>query len=75
MLPEITVQLEWDEDQECWVTTVPELLGISTFGKTQEQALESTREMVLGYVESMRSNGLRLPLPAAAVRRLISALS
>lgn len=72
---EITVQLEWDEETEAWVTRVPELNNISTFGKTQEEALRRTRELVLGYIDAMQDLHLRVPLPASAVRRLREALA
>ena len=74
-IPEITVQMEWDEDTEAWVTRVPELNNISTFGKTQEEALRQTRELVLGYIDTMRDHHLRVPLPASVVRRLREALA
>jgi predicted RNase H-like HicB family nuclease len=69
------VQLEWDEETEAWVTRVPELNNISTFGKTQEEALRRTRELVLGYIDAMQDLHLRVPLPASAVRRLREALA
>jgi predicted RNase H-like HicB family nuclease len=74
-VPEITVQMEWDEETEAWVTHVPELNNISTFGKTQEEALRRTRELVLGYIDTMQDLHLRVPLPASAVRRLREALA
>ena len=67
--------MEWDEDTEAWVTRVPELNNISTFGKTQEEALRQTRELVLGYIDTMRDHHLRVPLPASVVRRLREALA
>ena len=74
-IPEITVRMEWDEDTEVWVTRVPELNNISTFGKTQEEALRQTRELVLGYIDTMQERHLRVPLPESAVRRLREALA
>jgi len=57
----ITVQMEWDAESGAWVTYVPELNGISTFGETEEQALESTRDMILTYLQSAEE--LHLPIP------------
>ena len=74
-LSEITVQMEWDEETEAWVTHVPELNNISTFGKTQEEALRRTRELVLGYIDAMQELHLCVPLPASALQRLREALA
>ena len=46
------VLLEFDPDDKVWVTYVPALDNISTFGETKDQALELTRELVLGYMEA-----------------------
>lgn len=74
MLEDITVMLNWDEETQNWVTRIPELNGISTFGKTQEEALNNTRELILGYLDSMQDLRLRVPLNASQLRRLRAAL-
>ena len=38
------VLLEWDPEADAWVTYVPTLNGLSTFGETKEEALTNTRE-------------------------------
>ncbi len=57
------VVLEWDSDDAVWVTTVPALNGISTYGDTRDDALAQTRELILGYIEALALEGL--PAPAA----------
>ena len=57
----VTVQMERDAESGAWVTYVPELNGISTFGETQEQALESTCDMILAYLQTAEE--LKLPTP------------
>lgn len=59
--------LEWDPEADSWVTYVPTLNGLSTFGKTKEEALTNTREAILGYLEAAEKEGLRLPAPAELV--------
>ena len=39
------VLLEWDRAEEVWVTFVPALDSLSTFGNTRNEALEQTREV------------------------------
>jgi len=55
------VLLEFDPDDKVWVTYVPALDNISTFGETREEALEMTRELVLGYMEAAKKEGLPVP--------------
>ncbi len=55
------VLLEFDPDAKVWVTYVPALDNISTFGETRDQALEMTRELVLGYLEAAEKEGLPVP--------------
>ena len=55
------VLLEWDAESDVWVTYVPALNGLSTFGETREEALIHTREAILGYVEA--ADQLQLPIP------------
>ena len=55
------VVMERDPEDNVWVTYVPTLNGISTFGDTREEAIEMTREAILGYLESLEQLGLPLP--------------
>ena len=55
------VLLEYDPDDKVWVTYVPALDNISTFGETREAALEMTRELVLGYLEAAEKEGIPVP--------------
>ncbi len=53
--------LEWDADEQVWVTHVPALGHLSTYGDTREEALENTREAIIGYLEAARKEGLPVP--------------
>ena len=61
------VILEWDPDDQVWVSYVPALGGISTYGGTKEQALAMTEEAVVGYYEAAAKEGLQTPPPAELV--------
>ncbi|TVR75050.1 MAG: type II toxin-antitoxin system HicB family antitoxin [Sphaerobacteraceae bacterium] len=52
------VLLEWDPDDKVWVTYVPHLDFLSTFGDTREEALEHTREAILLYLEGLEEHEL-----------------
>jgi predicted RNase H-like HicB family nuclease len=55
------VLLEWDPIAHVWVTLVPSLATLSTYGETREEALEQTREAILGYLEAAAKEGLSVP--------------
>jgi predicted RNase H-like HicB family nuclease len=55
------VEIEWDPGDEVWVTYVPALGHLSTYGDTREEALAQTREAVLGYLEAAHQDGLAVP--------------
>jgi predicted RNase H-like HicB family nuclease len=48
----VKVLLAWDSRDAVWVSYVPELDGLSTYGETRDEVLEKAREAVLGYLES-----------------------
>lgn len=53
--------LEWDSEESVWVTYVPTLDFLSTYGETKEEAITHTREAILGYLEAAAKEGLVLP--------------
>ncbi len=55
------VLLGFDPDDNVWVTYVPSLDNISTFGDTREAALENTRELIVGYLEAATKEGFPIP--------------
>lgn len=57
------VLLEWDAGDDVWVSYVPTLGYLSTYGDTREDALEQTREAILGYLEAAAKEGIPVPPP------------
>jgi len=57
----ITRAYERDPEAAAWVTYVPALDHLSTFGETRDEALENTREAILGYLEAAAREGLDVP--------------
>lgn len=55
-----TVLLEWDEESEVFVTHVPALGNISTYGDTEEEALAATKELIEGYLEAAEKDHVEL---------------
>ena len=55
------VLLEWDPESRVWITYVPDLNFLSTFGDSREEAIANTREAIVGYLEASRKEGLPIP--------------
>ena len=60
------VLLEWDQQEQVWVSYVPALDYLSTFGETREEALVNTREAIQGYLEAAQKEGVPVPEGNAA---------
>ncbi|HKP54597.1 MAG TPA: type II toxin-antitoxin system HicB family antitoxin [Chloroflexia bacterium] len=58
------VWLEWDQEDSVWVTYVPTLNYLSTFGETREEALANTQEAIIGYLEAAAKEGI--PIESSA---------
>jgi predicted RNase H-like HicB family nuclease len=54
----VKVLLTWDSRDAVWVSYVPELDSLSTYGETREEVLEKTQEAVLGYLEAAAKEGI-----------------
>jgi len=65
-----TIDMEFDEDADAFVTYVKELHGMSTFGETETAALDNTAEMIRGYIKSMEGNRKKIPLTPEKLREL-----
>lgn len=55
------VVLEWDPQDQVWVTFVPALNDLSTYGETREEALAKTQEAIAGYLEAATKEGIAIP--------------
>ena len=66
----ITIDMEFDEETNSFVTYIKELHRMSTFGDTEQKALDNTAEMIRGYIKSMEANHKRIPLAAAKLSAL-----
>ena len=56
------VFLEWDPDDRVWVTYVPALKHLSTFGVTREEALRQTHDAIVRHLEAVaEEEGLTTP--------------
>jgi predicted RNase H-like HicB family nuclease len=71
----VTIDMEYDEEAEAFVTYVNELNRMSTFGGTESAALDNTAEMIRGYIKSMEANRKKIalaPQKLAELKRIVS---
>ena len=66
MARQFQVFLEHDAKDNAWVTYVPALDHLSTFGPTRDEALSNTREAILGYLEAAEKEGIELKIESAS---------
>ena len=55
-----SVVVEWDEEANLFVATVP-ALSISTYGDSREEVMEKVREAIQVTVEGLRALGQPVP--------------
>ncbi len=58
-----SVNLKWSEEDDGFVAIVPELKGLSAFGKTPREALAELEVASEAYIESWQASGRPLPPP------------
>lgn len=63
-----TYQVIVEPEDGAFVTFVPALNFASTHGATREQALERTRELILGYLEAAEKEGIVIDAPLPGQR-------
>jgi predicted RNase H-like HicB family nuclease len=61
MVRSFKVLLQWDSEAQLWVTYVPALDQLSTYGETKVEALDRTREAIAGYLEAAAIEGIPVP--------------
>ena len=67
----VKIVLEWDAEDHVWVSYVPELGDISTYGDTLEEVIAQTREAILGYLETAAEQRIPLPDGSALLRAAV----
>lgn len=60
-----TFQVVVELEDGAFVTYVPALDFASTHGATREEALERTRELIIGYLEAAEKEGIPIDVPPA----------
>ncbi len=59
--------IEWSDEDNAYIVTVPELPGCRTHGFTYEEAVEQGQEVIEGWIDVARSKGRPVPSPRTFV--------
>lgn len=58
-----SISVKWSDEDEGFIATMPELDGLSAFGKTKGEALAELEVAADAYLESWENSGRPLPPP------------
>jgi len=53
----------WSNDDDCYISEVPELPGCMADGKTREEVLKNTETIISEWIETARAEGRTIPVP------------
>lgn len=63
MPPRYHIDLDWSDDDQCWIANVPDLKTCSALGDTPEQALAEVQVAMQGWLEAANEMGFPIPQP------------
>jgi predicted RNase H-like HicB family nuclease len=55
--------IEWSDEDDAYIVTVPELPGCRTHGASYEEAVEQAQEAIEGWIEAAQADGDSVPPP------------
>ena len=55
--------MEWSEEDQAYIVTVPELPGCRTHGETYEEAVRQGQDAIASWIEARRASGRPIPAP------------
>lgn len=62
-----SLTIQWSEEDQLYLVTIPEFSDIamqpSTYGKTYEEAIANAQEAIAGYLEYCQETGILPPSP------------
>ena len=57
----------WSNEDNCYVTEVPELPGCMSDGKTPTEAIQNTQEVIRVWIETAKEDGEEIPIPKGKI--------
>jgi predicted RNase H-like HicB family nuclease len=61
--PRYSIVIEWSDEDQAFIATVPELPGCVTHGDTYEEALQQGQDAMESWIDSARAHDDPIPVP------------
>ena len=61
--------IEWSEEDQAYIVTVPELPGCRTHGETYEAAVRQGQDAIESWIAARRASGRPIPAPRVFAQR------
>ncbi|RAI88358.1 type II toxin-antitoxin system HicB family antitoxin [Algoriphagus yeomjeoni] len=58
----------WSDQDECFVSEVPELPSIKAHGDNQTEALENAQQAIELWIKVAKEDGIKLPKPKGKIQ-------
>lgn len=55
--------IEWSDEDQAYIVTVPELLGCRTHGETYEHAVRQGQDAIDSWIDAQHASGRPIPAP------------
>jgi len=58
-----SVNVVWSDEDNCFISTIPEFEGLSAHGETREEAIQEAQIALEGFIEVIEEDGDEVPEP------------
>lgn len=65
-LKHYSITIQWSDEDQVYIATVPELPGCKTHGRTYEEALQQVQYAIEGWIDFAKELGWAIPTPKVA---------
>jgi predicted RNase H-like HicB family nuclease len=59
--PHYSMVIEWSDEDQVYIVTVPELPGCMTHGRTYEEAAHQGQDAIESWIDAARADGDSIP--------------
>ena len=66
-LKHYSIIIQWSDEDQVYIASVPELPGCKTHGTTYEEALQQVQYAIEGWIDFAMELGRPIPLPKVTV--------
>lgn len=60
-----SILIQWSDQDNCYIATVPDLPGCMSDGKTPEEAIKNTQVIISEWIEAAQEDGEEISQPSS----------